>query len=43
MTIGGAMTIRQEKLKFPSDEHEPQRLRVSFMLIEATFAPIRPA
>ena len=35
--------MRQEKLKFPSDEHEPQRLRVSFIEIERIGARIVPA
>ncbi len=34
------MTIRQEKLRFPSDEHEPHRLRVSFIEIERIGARI---
>ncbi len=42
MTFGGAMTMRQEKLKAPSAEQEPQRLRVSFRLSDLAL-PADPA
>ena len=39
MTFGGAMTMRQEKLRAPSAAQDPQRLRVSLKLTDLTLRP----